>query len=69
MNEQTINQTAWEVFALGAPSPQRWSQHASEKLAVAAAKRYRRKNTDTASWVDHYGYLVVGPDGTEITIR
>lgn len=53
----------WHVYAVEQNGEVLWSKHGRLELAQGAARRYRRRNTDTDYWVDHYGYLILGPGG------
>lgn len=59
MNYKDLSDKAYVVVAIEQDRRSEWSRHGRLDLAMAAARRYRRRNADTGGCVDHYGYDIV----------
>ena len=52
------HQYQYRVVAIEQMCSDVWSHHRTYDAALAAAKKYRRKNPDTDHWSDHRGYRI-----------
>lgn len=60
-----MEETTYNVFSIEQHSRDIWSRHQTMALALAAARRYARRNPNS---VIHLPFEIVAPDGTVTTV-